>query len=57
MKTRLNALLMAPLAALVLPLAVLAQTTPAEGEVTKVDPPAARVTIKHRGVKTWTCPR
>lgn len=52
MKTRL----IVPLMALWLPLAALAQPATSEGEVTKVDKPAARLTIKHRGVKNLDMP-
>lgn len=52
----MNHRIAAALLAAWLPLAALAQAPSAEGEVTKVDKAAARVTIKHRGVKNLDMP-
>jgi len=51
----MNKLIAAALAALVSTL-VLAQSPAADGEVTKVDKPGSRVTLKHGGLKNLDMP-
>jgi len=51
----MNKLIVAALAGL-LPLAALAQALNAEGEVSKIDKPHARITLKHGGVKNLDMP-